>query len=267
MFKVLKSCFGKRPSFVTKRELSGNPLGWENLILAKNQEIPSNVPVYLVCGLGNPGVDFEYSRHNAGFMVFASILPNKWFFFLLTTCQTKCVDSFAEKRNLKWFYSAQHKSQLALAAKKSTKQDSQSPFSSVLVLAKPQTFMNLSGDSVRPLLKHFKVSNEHLLVICDCIDLPFGELRMRPSGGHGGQNGVKDIISKIGSNEFARLRIGISRPKGKEVSNHVLNDFGVSSLTKYLRTIYFFYLYLLFSRENERASTEKGSQRRPTCKM
>ncbi len=94
-----------------------------------------------------------------------------------------------------------------------------------VILAKPQTFMNSSGDSVGPLAKYFKVPNENILVIYDELDLPFGTIRLREKGGAGGHNGMKSIINHLGQ-DFARMRLGIGRPPGQmPVPAYVLQDF------------------------------------------
>jgi PTH1 family peptidyl-tRNA hydrolase len=94
-----------------------------------------------------------------------------------------------------------------------------------VILVKPQTYMNLSGDSVGPLAKYFKVAVENVLAIYDEIDLPFGTLRLRSQGGSGGHNGMKSLIQHLG-NDFPRLRLGIGRPSGRmPPSAYVLQDF------------------------------------------
>ncbi|GKD25851.1 peptidyl-tRNA hydrolase, chloroplastic, partial [Tanacetum coccineum] len=96
-----------------------------------------------------------------------------------------------------------------------------------LLLAKPQTFMNVSGESVGAIVSFYKIPPKQVLVIYDDLDLPFGKLRMLPKGGHGGHNGVKSVINHLkGSRDFPRLRIGIGRPPGKmEAASYVLRRF------------------------------------------
>ena len=95
-----------------------------------------------------------------------------------------------------------------------------------VVLAKPLTFMNESGRAVAPLLRYFKVPWHNLLVIHDALDLPLGTLRLRPSGHTGGQRGMESISSQLGTNEFPRLRLGISRPPGQmDPKDYVLKNF------------------------------------------
>jgi PTH1 family peptidyl-tRNA hydrolase len=95
-----------------------------------------------------------------------------------------------------------------------------------LILAKPQTFMNLSGQAAGSLVRYYKVALDHLLVVCDEIDLPLGTIRLRPNGGSAGQKGMQSIIESLATQEFPRLRIGINRPPGRmEATDYVLKDF------------------------------------------
>jgi PTH1 family peptidyl-tRNA hydrolase len=95
-----------------------------------------------------------------------------------------------------------------------------------VILVKPQTYMNLSGDSVGPLVNYYKVPLENVLVVYDEIDLPFGVLRLRSQGGSGGHNGMKSLIQHLG-NDFPRLRLGVGRPSGRmPPAAYVLQDFG-----------------------------------------
>jgi PTH1 family peptidyl-tRNA hydrolase len=98
--------------------------------------------------------------------------------------------------------------------------------SNKVILVKPQTYMNLSGQAVSGLLNFYKISAENLIVIHDDIDLPFGTIRIRPGGGSAGQRGVKSIIEKVGTQEFARMRLGVGRPPGQmEAAAYVLQPF------------------------------------------
>jgi PTH1 family peptidyl-tRNA hydrolase len=95
-----------------------------------------------------------------------------------------------------------------------------------VVLAKPQTYMNLSGESVAPLARFYRVEGSDLLVICDDLDLPLGTLRLRPGGGSAGHNGLRSIMDLLGRQDFPRLRIGIGRPPGRmDPADYVLQDF------------------------------------------
>lgn len=149
---------------------------------------------YLTVGLGNPGAEYRRNRHNVGFMV---------------------VNALAESAEIP----IRRVSFRALVGKGTLAGES-------VILAKPQTFMNKSGEAVAPLLRFYKIPVEHLLVIHDDLDLPFGTLRLRPSGGTGGQKGMESIVAKLGTREFARLRVGIGRPPGRmDPSDYVLHDF------------------------------------------
>jgi peptidyl-tRNA hydrolase, PTH1 family len=100
-----------------------------------------------------------------------------------------------------------------------------------LILAKPQTFMNLSGQSVQGLMRFYKLPLENVLLAHDDLDLPFGTIRMRPGGGPGGQKGVMSTIQQLGTQEFARLRLGIDRPPGRmDAADYVLHPFSTGDL-------------------------------------
>lgn len=148
----------------------------------------------LVFGLGNPGREYERTRHNVGFQI---------------------LDVLARRYNT--FFSA-HKYK-ALAARVRIGDDT-------VILIKPTTFMNLSGEAVAPIVRFYKVPLEHILVVYDDLDLPLGVLRLRPKGGAGGHKGLKSVIQHLGSNEFPRLRVGIGRPPGRmDAADFVLSPF------------------------------------------
>ena len=150
--------------------------------------------VYLLVGLGNPGREYRDSRHNAGFMIIDRLAADLG--VKLTRVQNRALTGSGVIGGAK------------------------------IVLAKPQTFMNLSGEAVSGLVRFYKIPHEKLLVIHDDIDLPFGVLRMRPGGGSAGQKGVQSIIERIGTQDFPRLRFGIGRPAGsKGGAGYVLNHF------------------------------------------
>lgn len=149
---------------------------------------------YLIVGLGNPGAEYRLTRHNFGFMV---------------------LDALAEHWNIQL---KKIKFRAVIAESRVREQK--------VVLAKPLTFMNESGRAVAPLLRYFKVPRHNLLVIHDDLDLPLGTLRLRPSGHTGGQRGMESISSQLGTNEFPRLRLGISRPPGQmDPKDYVLKNF------------------------------------------
>jgi PTH1 family peptidyl-tRNA hydrolase len=150
---------------------------------------------YLIVGLGNPGREYRANRHNAGFML---------------------LDRFVERHKWLGFTKRQGK---ALITTGQLGQVS-------LVLAKPQTFMNLSGEAVSPLVHFYDLPLERLLVCVDEIDLPLGTLRLRAEGGSAGHNGLNSIIEQLGTEVFPRLRLGVGRPPGtKAAAGYVLRDF------------------------------------------
>ncbi len=149
---------------------------------------------YLIVGLGNPGRDYQRNRHNIGFML---------------------ADELAERLGTK-FRRMKHKALLTSARYKGDK----------IILAKPQTYMNNSGQAVSTLVRYYKIPLTNLLVAYDDVDLPFETIRLRPSGGSAGQKGMKSIIRQLGSQDFPRLRLGIGRPPGRmSTPDYVLQDF------------------------------------------
>ena len=147
-------------------------------------------------GLGNPGKEYERNRHNIGFRV---------------------VDELARRCEARFDHKKSH-GKLALARREGRP----------LYLLKPQTYVNLSGRSVAPLARFYKVAPERLLVVCDDIDLPFARIRIRPEGSSGGHNGLKSIMQELGNRpDFPRMRIGVGRPPHvrEAVVGHVLEDF------------------------------------------
>ncbi|MCZ7552873.1 MAG: aminoacyl-tRNA hydrolase [Anaerolineae bacterium UTCFX2] len=165
-------------------------------IFGMNNETPAPV---LVAGLGNPGAEYRDTRHNVGFIA---------------------LDHLAHRLGVR-FSRYEHK---ALVVK--TEFENQR-----MLLVKPQTYMNLSGQSIAALVRYYKVPLEGLLVAYDDIDLPFGMLRLRPGGGSAGHKGMKSIIEKLGTQEFPRLRIGVGRPQSRKgAAGHVLNSFSASEM-------------------------------------
>ena len=148
----------------------------------------------LIVGLGNPGPEYARTRHNVGF---------------------QCLDYIAARHNI----SFDKKNMKAIWGKGSLAGKD-------VILAKPQTFMNLSGQSVGEIVRFFKLDpKQDLLVIYDDLDLPVGKLRLRPNGSSGGQNGLRNIIDLLGTPEVQRLRVGIGRPRQGTARDRVLNDF------------------------------------------
>jgi PTH1 family peptidyl-tRNA hydrolase len=149
---------------------------------------------FLILGLGNPGREYRNNRHNVGFMVLDQLAARLGLSF--TRLEAKALVCKGD-------YQGQR-----------------------LILAKPQTFMNLSGSSAASLLRYYKIPLEYFVVVYDDVDLPLGVIRMRPGGGSGGQKGMASIIDHLGTQEFFRLRIGIGRPPGRmEAAAYVLEDF------------------------------------------
>ncbi len=147
----------------------------------------------MIVGLGNPGRQYAASRHNVGFVV---------------------VDRLADRLGIS-VRKLQNKALIGEARLAADK----------VVLVKPQTFMNNSGEAVAALVRYFRVELQDLLVIYDDMDLPVGKIRLRYKGGAGTHNGMRSIINCLGSEEFARLRVGIDRPPVGDWANYVLAPF------------------------------------------
>jgi PTH1 family peptidyl-tRNA hydrolase len=151
--------------------------------------------MYIIVGLGNPGKQYAHTRHNVGF---------------------DTIDILADKYNI----SVDIKKHKALCGKGMIGGQK-------VVLAKPQTFMNLSGESVRELVDFYKIDpEEELIVIYDDISLEPGQLRVRPKGSAGGHNGIKNIIAHLGTQVFKRVKVGVGeKPKGYDLADYVLGRF------------------------------------------
>lgn len=155
-------------------------------------EKPSEI--YLIAGLGNPGLEYRHTKHNFGFLALEALAEEA----RLPLKKIKFKAMIAEGR---------------LEGKP-------------VVLAKPLTFMNESGTSIISLMHFFKIDLEHLLIIHDDLDLPFGTIRLRADGGTSGQRGMASIIEKLGTQTFPRMRLGIGRPPGQmESADYVLQRF------------------------------------------
>lgn len=149
---------------------------------------------FLVVGLGNPGREYRSTRHNMGFMAVDALIA-RWG-FSGPKVQSKAIINVGNFEGNR------------------------------VILAKPQTYMNLSGQAVSGLVNFYKIPFEHLIVCHDDVDLPFGTIRIRPGGGSAGQKGVGSIIERLGSQEFARMRLGVGRPPGQmQTSDYVLQSF------------------------------------------
>src|SRR5258708_25018209 len=154
--------------------------------------------LYLVVGLGNPGAEYARTRHNAGFLA---------------------VERLAGRWRLEWSYEKKFNVRLARGEHGRSR----------VVLGEPQTYMNSSGEAVGALVRFYQVPLGRLLVVVDDADLPLGELRMRPGGSAGGHHGLESIEERLGTREYARLRIGIGRRNGqREITSHVLGRFNAA---------------------------------------
>jgi len=152
----------------------------------------------LIVGLGNPGRAYANSRHNVGF---------------------RCVGHFARLHHIP-LTERRQRAKVGMGVVADTE----------VVLAKPRTFMNRSGEAVSQLLRRFKISVEDLIVIHDDLDLPLGRVRIRQRGSSAGHKGLQSIIDSLESQDFPRIRVGIGRPDGDEVS-YVLSDFTTAEKT------------------------------------
>lgn len=156
--------------------------------------------MHLVVGLGNPGKKYEKSRHNVGFMVVERL------------ARSHALPDFKEKFSGVWT-----KGELLVGGGRHA-----------IALLEPQTYMNLSGDSVQPAAAFLKVEPSRVIVVHDELDLPWRDVRLKMGGGHAGHNGLRSIIQRLGTPEFARVRVGVGRPppgwKG-DVADYVLHDF------------------------------------------
>lgn len=148
--------------------------------------------MYIIAGLGNPGREFENTRHNAGFNV---------------------LDYFASEHNIKI-----NRTKFKGLCGQGT------VGSEDVLLLKPQTYMNLSGESILDAVQFFKIDIKNLIVIYDDVSIPLGRIRIRPSGSDGGHNGMKSIIYLLGRNDFPRLRVGIGAPEN-DMIDYVIGRF------------------------------------------
>lgn len=148
----------------------------------------------MIVGLGNPGKKYEQTKHNIGFMVVNQLAKEHGATFKKNTFEAEVADFFVNGEKI--------------------------------LLVKPLTFMNESGRAVGPLMTYFGIDLEELVIVADDLDLDVGKLRLRQKGSAGGHNGLKSIIAHLGTQEFNRIKIGIGRPNGNTVVNHVLSTFG-----------------------------------------
>ncbi len=162
---------------------------------------------FLIVGLGNPGKEYEKTRHNAGFMALDKIAQK----FGAGSVKTKNKAQIMDCR---------------IAGKR-------------VLLVKPQTFMNLSGEAVGPISRYYKVAKENVFVIFDDISLPVGGIRLRKKGSAGGHNGIKSLISHLGTEEFPRLKIGVgAKPHpDADLKNHVLGGIPKEQLSDFEKAL------------------------------
>jgi PTH1 family peptidyl-tRNA hydrolase len=153
--------------------------------------------MWLIAGLGNPGSKYLLTRHNIGFMALDYLVKSIGAESAPTKIEHKSIVT-----SIKW-------------------DDKQ------VILAKPQTYMNVSGESVVAIAQYYKIPTENILVVCDDLDQSFNSLKIKTKSGDGGHNGLKSIIEKLGSNEFARMKLGIGRPTiaQMDIADYVLQKF------------------------------------------
>jgi PTH1 family peptidyl-tRNA hydrolase len=189
-------------------------VSWLRFLCPRVQDEPVEK---LIVGLGNPGRKYAHNRHNVGFQCLDRLAQAHGLSFgsgvlspaLSKACpeQSRRVEGLSKGRRAK--------ASLALGKIANVG----------VVLAKPLTYMNLSGQAVRQLVSFYKLHLEDMLVIYDDLDLPLGTIRLRPEGGSGGHKGMRSIIEALGSQAFPRLRVGIGRPPGNDAVRYVLSDF------------------------------------------
>lgn len=153
----------------------------------------------LFVGLGNPGKKYQFTRHNVGFMV---------------------VDTYANRHNLAFKYESKFDAEVTVFNKNNQK----------IALMKPSTFMNLSGDAIIKFMNYYDIGIEDVFIFVDDISLDVGKLRLREKGGHGGHNGLRDIIAKTHTNDFKRIRIGIGENNLPRLDHYVLGEFSKDEL-------------------------------------
>lgn len=147
----------------------------------------------MIVGLGNPGKQYENTRHNIGFMA---------------------LDRLADSYGVSWSQETKFQAKVASAMVDGEK----------ILLVKPMTYMNESGQAVEKMSQYYKIDPDNVLIIYDDLDLPTGKLRLRQSGSAGGHNGIKSIISHLGTSKFKRIRTGIDRPDKQSVVDYVLGE-------------------------------------------
>lgn len=156
---------------------------------------------YVIVGLGNPGKQYEETRHNVGFML---------------------VDEIAAESHASFVFQNKFNAFVVKTMWQGRE----------VILVKPQTFMNISGESVRLILSFFKVTEQNLIVVSDDLDQAHGAVKMRIGGGHGGHNGIRSILEQVSSDKFCRVKIGIGKPLYKNATaNWVLHKFSAEEFS------------------------------------
>lgn len=152
----------------------------------------------LIVGLGNPGREYDQTRHNIGFMVIDNYLKNKNINDFKTKFSGNYIDTIISGEKI--------------------------------IFLKPQKYMNLSGEVIRDFVKFYKIENKDLLIINDDLDMPCGKIRLREKGSSGGHNGLKNIENHLGTNEYKRLKIGVGNDKNVSTKDYVLGRFNKEEL-------------------------------------
>lgn len=160
----------------------------------------------LIVGLGNPGKEYENTRHNIGFMT---------------------IDEYFKQKNIIPNWQNKFKAEYSTITLNGEK----------IYFLKPLTYMNLSGQAVQEIMHYFKITASEILVVHDDLDLPIGRYRIKISSSAGGHNGIKSIIESIGTQDFARLKVGISKDKNYDTKDYVLGNFNSTEL-KTLKELY-----------------------------
>ncbi len=169
----------------------------------------NNMKTILIAGLGNPGKEYQFTRHNIGFRILDNWLMN------LSLQHSNC--------SCQWENSRKHQAEI----NQFTLEDKK------IILVKPQTFMNKSGESIASLSHYYKIDSENILIIHDDLSFPLGNFKLAIGAGPAGHNGVKSIIEKLGTKNFGRLRVGISAPLGScPVKHQGGHNFVLGQFTK-----------------------------------
>ncbi len=154
---------------------------------------------WLIVGLGNPGPRYESTRHNVGQLVVDELAARRGESFKAHKANARVVETWLQ------------------------------PGGAKLILAKPNTFMNVSGGPAAGLAKFYGIDPEHVVVVHDELDIPFDTIKLKVGGGHGGHNGVRDVAKALGTADFPRVRVGIGRPNGRQdPADWVLDPFGAA---------------------------------------